>query len=47
MVPASGTEATVSIPQLGIDAGSVYITVDNLGKTESSRTKADFASETP
>ncbi len=44
-VGASQSEATVSVPQLGIGPGSVYITVTSPGKAESSRVKADFKGE--
>lgn len=39
------TEATVSIPQLGNDAGSVYISVTSTNKGESSRIQAGFSAE--
>lgn len=44
-VPSNGTQTTITITQLSSSAGSVYITVTNLGKTESSRTKIDYISE--
>jgi hypothetical protein len=37
--------ATVTITQLGVDAGSAYVTVTNTGKLESDRTKSDYIAE--
>jgi hypothetical protein len=47
MASVSGgkTEATISIMQLGAASGTVYITVTNVGKTESSRTKVNYSAE--
>ncbi|MDP4181796.1 MAG: hypothetical protein Q8942_11970 [Bacillota bacterium] len=42
---ASNTDATVSIPQLGTTAGSVYITVSSSNKKESQRTQVSYAAE--
>ena len=44
-VPANSTQANVTITQLGIGTGSVYVSVTSLGRTESDRTKADFTAE--
>ncbi len=44
-VAAGGTSATVSIPQLGIENGTVYISVKSYGYLESSRTGADYDAE--
>lgn len=44
-VPASATEATVSVPQLGTAAGSIYVSVTNNGYAESSRTEAVYKAE--
>ncbi len=44
-VPSSKTEATVTISQLGIAAGSVYISVASTNKNESGRTKVDYSAE--
>ena len=44
-VAASATVATVSITQLGIGSGSVYVSVTNAGSKESVRTKADYIAE--
>jgi hypothetical protein len=40
-----GTYVTVTISQLGISAGSVYVSVASTNKTESGRTKADYSAE--
>lgn len=45
VVSSNGTQATITISQLSTSAGSVYITVTSLGKTESSRTKIDYTAE--
>ncbi len=45
-VPANATELTLSINQLGTSAGSVYISVTNANKNESSRIKVDYSAET-
>lgn len=42
---ASKTEATVSIRQLGIPAGTVYVSLTNKGEIESDRTKVDYLEE--
>lgn len=44
-VPANSTQASINISQLGTAAGSVYISVTNLGKIESSRTKVEYTAE--
>ncbi len=44
-VPSTGTDATITVAQLGTAAGSVYISVTNSGKLESNRTKADYSDE--
>ncbi|EMS69950.1 beta strand repeat-containing protein [Ruminiclostridium cellobioparum] len=44
-VPAAGTDATITVTQLGTANGSVYITVTSSGKLESNRTKADYSDE--
>ena len=44
-VTPGNTSATVSVSQLTTTAGSVYVTVANFGKAESSRTKADYIAE--
>jgi hypothetical protein len=45
LVAPGNTKATISVPQLTQTAGSVYVTVTNFGKAESSRTKADYMAE--
>jgi hypothetical protein len=44
-VASGDSEAIVTISQLGTNTGSVYVSVTRLGKTESSRTKADYLAE--
>lgn len=44
-VPSNKTDATIKIAQLGTKAGSVYITVTSLGKSESSRTEISYPDE--
>jgi hypothetical protein len=44
-VPSGGSEATVSIKQLGSGSGTVYISITSSGKTESSRIAAVYNSE--
>ncbi len=44
-VPASASDVTVSISQLGAAAGSIYISVTSTGMAESLRTKADYKAE--
>jgi trimeric autotransporter adhesin len=46
-VPYNATQTTISITQLGVNGGSVYISITSVGKNESSRIKMDFVSETP
>ncbi len=42
---SNGSQVTITITQLGIDAGSVYLSVTTPGNNESSRTEADYVSE--
>lgn len=44
-VSSNGTQTSITVPQLSSAAGSVYISVTNLGKNESSRTKVDYIAE--
>ena len=44
-VATAGTSATVSISQLGVDSGTVYVSVKSYGYLESSRTEADYVAE--
>ncbi len=44
-VAGTASDITVSISQLGAASGSVYVTVTNTGKTESTRVKADYRAE--
>ena len=44
-VPAGNAKVTVSIPQIGTAAGSLYITVTTAGKGESGRVYKSFAKE--
>ena len=44
-VSSSGSDATVTISQLGSDAGSVFISVTSSGCTESSRVEAPYSAE--
>lgn len=44
-VSGANTDATISIPQLGSDQGSVYVTVTSTGKLESARTEAAYIAE--
>ena len=44
-VSSGKSEVTISISQLGTNAGSIYVSVTRTGKTESSRTKADYSAE--
>lgn len=44
-IPANSTSATITVNQLGVSAGSVYISVTSPGKNESSRTKAEYTAE--
>lgn len=41
----TGTQATVSVPQLTTGAGTVYITITSFGKAESTRTAVDYSAE--
>ncbi|WP_313560551.1 hypothetical protein, partial [Ruminiclostridium cellobioparum] len=44
-VSKSKSEITLSVPQIGTDEGSLYISVIEKGNTESGRTKADYPAE--
>ncbi len=44
-VPLGKTEATVTKPQLGVDKGSVYVSVSRVGKHESNRVQKEYAAE--
>jgi len=44
-VSNSKTDATIKIPQLGTNAGSVYISLTNKNKGESSKTEVDYSAE--
>ncbi len=44
-VASSGNTAVVTIKQLGVGSGSVYISLTNYGKSESTRTKVDYTAE--
>jgi trimeric autotransporter adhesin len=44
-VTDDGTDATISITQLGKSAGSVYVSRTENGKSEGSRVKADYSAE--
>jgi hypothetical protein len=44
-VATSKTEATVNIPQISSDLGSVYVSVTNKGKLESERLEKEYAAE--
>lgn len=44
-VPVGSTFTTVSIPQLGVDGGTIYLTVTNPGKLESGRVPKTYAAE--
>lgn len=44
-VPDSATDVTISVPQLGSAAGSVYVSITGKGKLESSRAQVDYSSE--
>lgn len=44
-VSSNGTGVSITISQLSSAAGSIYISVTNLGKNESSRTKVDYVAE--
>ena len=45
-VTSGSTSVKISISQLGSGVGAVYVSVTEVGKTESNRTKADYAAET-
>lgn len=45
VVTNSNTMVSLSLIQLGVDAGSVYVSVKSVGKMESPRTKADYIAE--
>lgn len=45
VVSPDSFEATVSIIQLGVNKGDIYVSVTTVGKTESLRTKAEFPAE--
>jgi trimeric autotransporter adhesin len=44
-VASNGMTAAISITQLGVDSGNIYVTVTSTGKTESSRTTVPYAAE--
>lgn len=44
-VGGNRTEATISISQLGVNSGSIYLSVISKGMKESGRVKADFLGE--
>ncbi|MCR4436449.1 MAG: hypothetical protein QHH06_11770 [Clostridiales bacterium] len=44
-VSSSGTDAVITVSQLGTAAGSVYVTLTGKGKQESDRVKADYSAE--
>lgn len=45
-VPESGFDTTISIPQLGVNSGIIYVSITNSGKLESStRTGVTYAAE--
>lgn len=44
-VPADGFEATITVTQLGVGEGSIYITVTTTGKAESNRTEVKYTAE--
>ncbi len=44
-VSAGNTHVSIPVAQLGVDAGNIYISVTNLGKTESTRTKVYYIAE--
>ncbi len=44
-VDNSSTSVTISVPQLGVLSGSVYISVKSINKTESGLSKIDYAAE--
>lgn len=44
-VPANSVAATITVNQLGVSAGTVYVSVTSPGKNESSRTSAQYIAE--
>ncbi|MBZ9624754.1 hypothetical protein G9F71_018055 [Clostridium sp. FP2] len=44
-VASGGTDAIISIPQLGTTAGSVYVLVTSTNKSQSDRAKVDYSAE--
>jgi hypothetical protein len=44
-VPNGSTQATVTIAQLGISSGTIYVSKTSPGKNESSRTPVEYAAE--
>ena len=44
-VTTYGTQAVVSVPQLGASAGKVYVTITSKGQLESNRIEADFSAK--
>ncbi|TXK85995.1 immunoglobulin-like domain-containing protein [Paenibacillus sp. N3.4] len=46
-VATGATNVTVSIPQLGAAAGTVFVSVTSTGKTESARTSKNYIAEPP
>jgi hypothetical protein len=44
-VASSATSATLTITQLGVASGSVYISITSIGKSESDRTQVNYAAE--
>ena len=45
MIGTNKTDATITIPQLGMAAGSVYVSLTAKGDTESNRVEADYVAE--
>ena len=45
VVPNGSTSMALSVSQLGVDAGSIYVSVKSTGKMESARTMADYIAE--
>jgi hypothetical protein len=44
-VPVGKTEANVTVRQVGVDEGSVYVTIANVGKKECARVEKTFVAE--
>jgi hypothetical protein len=44
-VSSNGNQTSITIPQLGTDAGNVYISITNLGKNESGRTQVGYVAQ--